>query len=261
MEDGCHPCGRSLETTSGDPDGLRTLERDVQDTEDDSAGGTAGTRRGAAVRRDVRGSPRSLRWTLWCTCALRVGDCHPFRGATPSPAPSRGPRWWRHQHPVDGVSIRTMSRAWCVQHCGRPVGTVDTATAADQSGAWLFRLRPAERTQGTLGANEWSEVRLTPSSHQCHHGHPFGRVSRRARGSISEITPAATLVVVAHFEKASGQGACSHHVRGSFGVGRAFCRPNRRPPGHRTRSFGFERGRWVGDPRGLRAGSVVGSWW
>lgn len=32
-------------------------------------------------------------------------------------------------------------------------------------------------------------------------GHPFGRVSRRARGGISKITPAATLVVVARLRR------------------------------------------------------------
>lgn len=123
---------------------IRTLERDVQDTEDDSAGGTAGTRRGAAsaaasgVRPGRRSGPCGAP-VLSCS-----GDGHSLRGATLLPARRGGQRRWRHRHPVDGASIRATSWRWCYPHHGRLGATIDVVATTDQSNAWPFRLRPEE---------------------------------------------------------------------------------------------------------------------
>jgi len=108
----------------------------------------------------------------------------------------------------------------------------------------------------TSGARSASPHRHT----SCRHGHPVrARQLTRSRWHLGDH--AGGDAGGGRANTASGQGACSRQVRRSLGLGRAFCRPNRRRPEHRTRSFGFERGRWEGNPGDLRAGSVVGSWW
>jgi hypothetical protein len=108
----------------------------------------------------------------------------------------------------------------------RSVGTVGAARVSGRGRARPRRLRLAGSARCTFGASEWSEVRLTPSPHPCHHGHPVrARQLTRPRWHLGDH--AGGDVGGDRATTASGQGACSRHARGSLG-GEGLFRPE--PP-------------------------------
>jgi len=198
MEDGCHPCGRSLETASGSgwPQNSRARR----------------PRHGGRLSRWQRQAPDVVPLppqlpgfapvaaadpvVHLCSCAVATvtpfGErrCRPRRAAVhvggDTDTRSTGRRLERR---ADGGVIRTTRQPVRHDRCSDDHGS--RLSAALQASA--CRARAGARLVRSSGARSASPHRHT----SCHRGHPFGRVSRRARDGISEITPAATPVVVA----------------------------------------------------------------
>lgn len=145
----------------------------------------------------------------------------------------------------------------------RHVRKVDIATIDVRCRARLFRLRPAgcqRRYLSYLGCDDVERGSPHPCHHtSCHRGSLFRvRLLTRSRWHLGDH--AGGNAGGGRVKTASGLEVCFHHARRVFRSGEGVLRPNRRPPGHRPRSFGFGSGGWVGIRRvcALEAWFAVG---